>query len=162
MKKLFLVVSLLGAMVASADDSYLYWMVDTTMAATDYAKIRTESSSSYLNIYNEGFGSEGTQVSGTTVAGAAAWGEGFYADISDVQLGNTFIVELFNEGGTFLGQSVMSIAANSGAIYKGGMGLPSTSAATFSSFSIPEPNSALLMLVGCAMLGLRRRKLQAA
>lgn len=168
MKKVFFLTALLGSVVALAEDSYLYWMVDSatasSMANADYAKIRDANGSGYLNIYNEGFGSlaQAQAVSGSEIKDAADWGEGFYAGIpTGTTLPTDFIVELYNEGGTFLGQSVMSGIAAS-ALYNGGMAVPVATASSFSSFAIPEPSSGLLMLVGCAMLGLRRRKLKVA
>ena len=161
MKKSFLILALLGSMTSLADaDSYLYWMIDTS-SSYSYAKIRDQTTpNTYLTIYNDlGVTAvpDGTQVAKTYVDDAAAWGEGFYVPVDSVNgTPATFIVELFNSDNKFVSQSVLSY--NSDYVYGGGMGLPPSSAMTFSSFAIPEPSSGLLMLVGCAVLGLRRRK----
>ena len=155
MKKAFLILSLLGSLVASADDSYLYWMIDTT-ADFAYAKIRADGSDTYLNVYDGTFTalSESPMVTKADYLDAKDWGDGFYAAVSG-SVPSTFIVELWNAENAYVGFSSVS---SSGHIYSGGMGLPAATAATASSFAIPEPSSGLLMLVGCAVLGLRRRK----
>jgi len=158
MKKSFLILALLGSMTSlAATDSYLYWMIDTSQSY-NYAMIRDQTTpDTYLTIYNENLASIGDRVSKSDVVDAAAWGEGFYVPVDSVAgTPATFIVELFNSDDKFVSQSVLSY--NSEYLYGGGMGLPPASAMTFSSFAIPEPSSGLLMLVGCAVLGLRRRK----
>lgn len=163
MKKALFVVALIGSMVASADtDSYLYWMVGDGAPAYTTAKIRDISGAdAYLtSYYSPGgtvIGTDGTVVPKSVVDAQATWGDGMYAAVDSNNLPQTFIVELWN-GDSFAGQSTMSQSAAMQYIYGGGMSMPSLSPATFSSFSIPEPSSGLLMLVGCAVLGLRRRR----
>lgn len=167
MKKLFFIVALLGSMAALAEDSYLYWMVSpSSMSDNDYLKVRLANSDTYLTLYNEGFAElshDSTVASKADVVEADAWGEGFYAGFNGSSLPADFIIELYNEGGQFLGQSALyAVASDSQYIYRGGMGLPTAAAVAISTFAIPEPSSGLLMLVGCAMLGLRRRKVKTA
>lgn len=164
MKKALLLVSLLGSMVALADaDSYLYWMI-TTSDDYAYAKIRAANdpdtqTSNYLNIYNVGLGSIGESITKGQVADEAAYGDGLYAGMVDsANLPASFIVELFNAQDKFISQSVISSSAVADYLYRGGTGIPPSSFVAASSFAIPEPSSGLLMLVGCAVLGLRRRR----
>ena len=161
MKKALFIVALIGSMVASADtDSYLYWMVGESAPSYTTAKIRDISGEdAYLTSYYAPNGEEiGESVTSDIVTDQAAWGDGLYAAVDSSSLPQTFIVELFN-GDTFVGQSTLSQADALQYIYAGGMSVPTATApATFSSFAIPEPSSGLLMLVGCAVLGLRRRK----
>ena len=162
MKKALFVVALLGSMVASADtDSYLYWMVGSGAPEYTVAKIRYGSDpDGYLTSYyapNAGAASLGTEVAVADVNLQRDLGDGMYAGVANTYLPSSFIVELYNSG-AFVGQSEMSWETAQQYLYGGGMGVPVASAASFSGFAIPEPSSGLLMLVGCAVLGLRRRK----
>ena len=167
MKKALFVVALLGGMVASAEtDSYLYWMVDDSSAPTyTKAAIRYTDSSSYLLNYYEAGGSQigtGPEVSKSVIDAQAEWGDGLYAGVDSNDLPRSFVVELWN-GDAYVGQSVIDWSVAQNYIYEGGMGMPTAGAVPLSSgFSIPEPSSGLLMLVGCAMLGLRRRRQKVA
>ena len=158
MKKSLLAIALMGAMVASADDSYLYWMVGSDAGDYAYAKVREVNPDGYLNIYDD-TGLIGDSVSKAVLSSYSD--EGLYALIaSGSSASSSFIVELYNDQGKFLSQS--TIPYSQGSFYAGGFAQPPSSGATFTSFAIPEPNSGLLMLVGCALLGLRRRKQKVA
>ena len=162
MKKAVFVAMLLGAVVASAEDSYLYWMVGDSAPAYTYAKVRDATTGTYLNLYDEYLNafSPATQISQADVLDASAHGENLYASLANLtasQLANaSFIVELFNDG-NFVGQSE-AIPYSSTYVYYGGSTTPPSTAWSASSFAVPEPNSGLLMLLGCAVLGLRRRR----
>lgn len=165
MKKVLFIVALLGSVVASADtDSYLYWMVGEGAPEYTRAAIRYADSSSYLLNYYEPAGTQiGTDgyVSKTVIDDVAEWGDVLYAGVDSSDLPKSFVVELWN-GDAWVGQSIIDSSVAQNYIYGGGMSIPSAMVASITSVSIPEPNSALLMLVGCAMLGLRRRKLKVA
>ena len=167
MKKTLLVAAIFGAMIASAD-SYLYWMVGDSSPDYQYARVRTMGGN-YLSIYDSAFDTEyhskdsaelGTGVTGIEkiyVDDVRSNKEGLYAAIGQNATAAGFVIELYNSENTFVGESVVQYNANS--IYTPGLASPGgLSLVTASSFSIPEPNSGLLMLIGCAMLGLRRRR----
>lgn len=164
MKKSFLVAALLGAMVASAEDSYLYWMVGKD-APSNYttAKVKDTSSGNYLTLYDDWLDtSYGDSVIKAQVDAASEANEGFYASLANVDRQNsTWIIELY-ENDKKIDQSAPQ--AYSSAYINNGMGGSAGSSAPMAggSFATPEPTSGLLMLVGCAMLGLRRRKLKKA
>ena len=167
MKKALLLASLLGSMVASAAvDSYLYWMI-TTSDSYEYARIRAANNpdtviDNYLTIYNVGLGQisdANNRVTRGQVADEAGFGDGLYAGMIDsASLPASFIVELYNAQDKFISQSVISSSAVADYLYRGGTGIPPSAFISVSSFAIPEPSSGLLMLVGCAVLGLRRRR----
>ena len=174
MKKSLLLAALFGATGAFAADSYLYWMVDTSSASNfgdyTYARIKDASTDTYyLTIYDGGFdtayneGAGGVSgVSKTTIGSMADWDDGFYASLAGITLSSaSFIVELYNDSGKFLAQSFNdgSYDAVKGYIFAGGIsGVSPVVPWSAGSFDVPEPSSGLLMLVGFAMLGLRRRR----
>ncbi len=163
MKKALFFVALLGGMVASAEDSYLYWMVDDSAPTYTKAAIRYTDSESYLmNYYEPGGTAIGTDVSKSVIDAQADWGDGLYAGVASSDLPKSFVVELWN-GDAYVGQSVIDWSVAQNYIYGGGMGTPVAATMPFTSgFAIPEPSSGLLMLIGCAMLGLRRRRQKVA
>lgn len=167
MKKLVFALAVIASTAVFAD-SYLYWMVDTS---TSYEYARVSVDGNYLTIYDSAFDTPytdggatftdgGGSVSAANMSAAQTDGEAFYAALSSVpgaSTASTFLIELYNDSGTFVGQQALS--GNALVFYNSVtaapvVGLPTTA----SSFAIPEPSSGLLMLVGCAVLGLRRRK----
>lgn len=171
MKKLIALVALATAFGVRAD-SYLYWMVGdsvsmksgATETTTDFSGYKyaavgvwnatTGESAGYLNL----FGSNGADL-GTTVG---MKGSSFYADLASYTDGYSFYIELFNDQGS-VGRSEDLLSYNAAMEYitSFGTATPPTSKwapSSFTTAAIPEPSSALLMLLGCAGLALKRKK----
>lgn len=158
MKKLLSVLLVLGAIAASAEDSYLYWMVGDGAPAYSSAKVKAFEGGDYLTILNA-YGDEiGYSITTEQMSDNMASTFGLYAALGADPTYSSFVIELYNDSG-FVGQSEITYSqalANNYITFDNSMVLPAMWAPT--TFAIPEPNSALLMLLGCAVLGLRRRR----
>lgn len=159
--------------MASADDSYLYWMIgDTTpYEAKDYDTVRVAADNgsgtiSYLTLYGPGgdsLGQDVTTVSSAEINALKSDGQALYAKLISGTSYSSFFIELLNDNKLVAQSETLSYSAAVADYYittGNSMSLPNMWAA--STFAIPEPNSGLLMLVGMAVLGLRRRKLKKA
>ena len=163
MKKIIALIALLGAATAFADtfgsDSYLYWMIDNT-GSFEWTTARASiGGGDYLTIAREGV------ISGTkSMTKADATSDFFYnwAALAGYESAQSMVIELYN-GSEFVAESdalLLSDAAQY--IVNNRMGTGLASVATFGNFHIPEPNSAMLMLVGAALLGLKRKRAKKA
>lgn len=171
MKTCFLMMAVLGAFTASADDSYLYWMVDTddgTAAKFEYDTVQVRAyeteagvdSGNYLTLY---YGN-GNEAGMSVAADVATAGLPFYASLASA-MGSSFsyVVELFHDGAK-VGQSESlffneAMAKNYVTFAMSTGNLPAMATWMAGGFSAaPEPNSAVLLLLGCAALALRRKK----
>lgn len=163
MKKILLAFLVFGAIAATAEDSYLYWMVGENSNASGFTYDTVKVSANgggpeYLTIYNGSGSSLGSTVSKTTVDNYASLDRGLYASLAGLTDSASFVIELWNDG-NFVAQSTeldWSTAMQNYVATYNSMSLPTAWAAT--SFAIPEPNSAMLLMIGCAALGLRRRR----
>ena len=187
MKKLILIVCAVAAFAdLFAEDSYLYWMVNDTitmdgaeydwaagpLAARVVAYNNNTGKSEYLSLYGQNAAGGLVPVRVDAVSGVSqvtvnGMNSPFYAGIaSSMAVGNwSYFVELYNEA--ILVRSETSLdypTAQTMAYLKGSDLKPGKywSVAAFTPKPVPEPNSALLMLIGCAALALRRRKQIAA
>ena len=167
-----LFVALAGPVLADGD-SYLYWMVaDNTGYTYDSVKVHaiytgTEATGSdkYLSLYQIGDVSESINVTYSDVTAASEAGRGFYASLAGAMDSNySYVIELFNNS-KFVAQSFPDLTYASAADYiattAGGASITPTLWMP-TSYNVPEPNSALLLLLGCAGLALRRRRLMHA
>ena len=169
MKKVLLVLSMFWVASAIAEDSWLYWMVgdtgDSYTLGSDYNKVMvrdvTKGDSGYLTLYYDSSSQvpNGTYVDNTSGdITAMSYGAGLYALLASDYTYSSFVIELWNDS-SFVAQSGELSMSNGLADYivkNNSMTLPT--AWVGSSYAIPEPNSAMLLLLGCAALGLRRRR----
>ena len=165
----------LGAFSASAiEGSFLYWMVNTSDGTTDeitYDRVQVRAytgtdvdSGSALTLYY-GNGSQVDTDMGTTFMSASDVADGlpFYAALA-TSYGSSYsyVVELFNDS-VKVGESAPllytdAMAKNIAYVTSAGT-LPASAVWSAGGFTaVPEPNSALLVILGCAALALRRRK----
>lgn len=177
MKKFILAVAFLSAGVSLADgaESYLYWMLDTSSSgagAFEYTGVKVKAiedstgDASYLTIgwNNDGAFSalsDGDYLLNYDNAKMERAG-GLYASLGACgSEGFSYVIELFNDGVIGVSESLAwseGLANDYIEIVTGNPKLP-TVAWTPQSMAVPEPNSALLMVLGCAALALRRRKM---
>ena len=166
MKKVLLVLSMFWVASAIAEDSWLYWMVGDTGSYTyDTVKVRDVTgnlgNNGYLTLYYD----SSSKVPGETYVDntsgditAMSYGAGLYALLASNPSSSSFVIELWNDS-SFVAQSgelSMSNGLANYIVHNNSMTLPT--AWVGSSYAIPEPNSAMLLLLGCAALGLRRRR----
>ena len=163
MKKTLAIVAGLFAMVASADDSYLYWMVDdeyTSGYTWDEAKLFAVDSSWEKSAPLDEYSAwDGTTPLGTSVSAADATLVGAFADVSAYLDNYSYYIELYNEGNVVAHSS----SALPYSLWKGGDFSTEAPAfaSSFAAGAVPEPTSGLLVLLGGALLGLRRRRVVA-
>ena len=158
MKRFLTVLLILGATtVAFAEDSYLYWMIGDNVSSYTYDTVVVKGGDTALDIYYLNGTLIGDSVSKSTVDMYARADMGLYAALGSDPTYSSYAIELYNEG-SFVAVSspLLSEALASHITTHNSMTLPTAWVA--SSFAIPEPNSAMLLLLGCAALGLRRRR----
>jgi len=170
MKRLLSALAIIWAATAVAEDSWLYWMLGDTGSHTyDAVKVKgltTEgdyAGASLLNVYYDSDTqlSTGNYVAGSDLAAMKSFGVGLYAQLATASEYSSFVIELWNDG-KFVAQSETLSYAAALAHIETGNSLAHIAAWAPQSYAIPEPNSAMLLLVGCAALALRRRRLKTA
>lgn len=147
MKKFLLGVLVVAAALTS-QAAYLFWQVDASTAeefgATSYGLYATQ----------DGLG-KGTEIAGTSVAGQIT-----QTDISAYDTTYSFYIELVNSSGSVVGNSEVatyeSLASTS--ITSDLSAIPNLGAWHGGTYSVPEPTTGLLMLMGVALVSLKRRK----
>ena len=176
MKKVLMFAMILGAASVFAADSYLYWLPpDETMGLNGSytAKVIANTGAwawntkgdggagTYLNLY-DGTGTDLGGTAATIALGAGADNGTFFANAAGYTDGYTYYIELWNDKSLVgISDGLTYSAAGLGAL--AGLGTPGTlwQGMNFAAAPIPEPNSGLLMLIGCALLGLRRKQKKA-
>lgn len=172
MNKILAVLVATVALGASAADSYLYWMVsdsiswkgeETPTADIKYARVgvmdnTTGKNAGYLNIFTQVGEGTGSKLASDFL------GNSLYANLgSFAQDGYSFYIELWNDSGR-VGRSedILDYSrALADYVYVMGTATPPSTpwqVGPFTTQAVPEPSSALLMLLGCAGLALKRKK----
>ena len=145
-----------------AEDSYLYWMVenahyqDNTPVSFDYATISGDGGSTYLSLYR-GENDLGPYA-GSSTDDRTSFSAPYYAKIPGGSEYESFLIELWTGspssanqvGSKSVSRSTLDAYILNTAQAQIGSYLP-ISAVT------PEPTSGLMLLLGLAALGLRRK-----
>lgn len=149
----FAVFAAILAMVGFAKADALYWQVDNSSADASY-----KGDYSYAALYDSTTGAmlDGYYESeGGKVAPALS-------DLGDGSSTHSFYIELYNASfdSVYKTESISyTDLAASGYISTGGVSVPTyTATSGFNGASVPEPTSGVLLLIGGAMLALRRRR----
>lgn len=176
MKKLILsaMLALLGGVLFAADtDMYLYWMISdsvnfadasgqsATVDLKDYKVRLADQTGSYLNLYDSAQDTTGQE----SYQASLVQGWDIVAGVGNYGVGDSFIVELFNDesGTAYKSESMTYSSLLSYMSPMQGMTTPAGDPFAVSSFTaVPEPTSGLLLLLGVAGLALRRKKMQKA
>ena len=180
MKKI-LVVAAAVALATFARADMLYWQVnseapeasDYSYAKVLYANDYVRNDSQVLTSYINGETSVGTDPAKGVIDATG----GLFADLSNVSgitdwTGYQFVVELYGEGGQVLANSgwkTFSNLSDAHAIIEEAAGFSNNwqTMQALGSYSggwsagaapVPEPTSGLLVLIGAALVGLRRKK----
>ena len=178
MKKIYIAfIVAVSALISNA--AYLYWQVDPNSQGLDYdtstgeysfngktvtgAKVVAKNNGGSYDLTTE------SAVSGSTLSNpvgiaTAINSESLYANLSTYTEGYSYYIELMSDNLTVAVSQGLTYADNlttisqtlGGDALSGGSQLARWSGG--SAYAVPEPTGALLVLIGAAMLGLKRRK----
>lgn len=172
MKKIFFTLAVVFAMITVAKaDSYLYWMIDDSdkrFSSLDYTslsfKVKTgDGVYATITFYDEIGGGTGYSSLSKEQVESIAGNATLFADVTNYEPNAvTYYIELFNDSPySQVAYSEISSAEAASYIASFDPANPSgfiPASATWSA-PAPEPTSGLLMLLGMAALGLKRRKM---
>ena len=157
MKRILVGLLLMAGVAAHAEySSYFYWQVDDSVADFSYAQLRLSGGSQYFTIGDTAYTKVGAaegDLGRTTLAVAANLGSYASSEYS-------FLVEVFGEDDGLLAFSdTFSYDDIAGSFVYSDMGSTLSGTAYGVSVSnVPEPTSGVLLLLGLAALGLRRKR----
>ena len=147
MKKLFVTLFAVAAVsTALATDSYLYWFASPTSVGGDY---------SYAVLTGTGGDIEFRAASDASGAIAAA-----FTETAAITEGGSYYLELFNDSDVSVWKGYTFTYAE---LQQMGALLPDGASGPFKGSpvdmaGVPEPTSGLMMLLGFALLGLKRKR----
>ena len=154
------------ALTASAD--LIYWMVDDAVGDKNsgkqgesidfsYASISADGGATYLNIYDTSGPTEYWRLYADNNSTGAAYAGAFNSDTT-----SSFLIQLWDDDDTLVGWKSYQLSSIMDSIWK--ENVPSATGATTLSVHevVPEPTSGLLLLIGGALLALRRGKARSA
>jgi len=172
MKKFLSIIAMVVGLSAFAEDTYLYWMLNDegfTGWTTMRMKAVTTSGSEYLAVYD--YFDDGHKYSAdsdtkdiqkgdyddyvnecSTLEGLSA---DFYALIGNLTGITSFVVELWNGSSMVKSDTVAYSAAES---YLQAGGPDAVPIAAPYTFTVPEPTSGMLVLIGGVLMALRRKR----
>lgn len=168
----------LGVLLSTmAQANYLYWQVDSSkleeggisVGDGSYAKIVASTSSTYIegrqelsSTYLDYVPSTGmTQSSPSYTTTSANWSKDNYAELGSYGSSTyTYFVEIYNSQNVMVGHSDGVAYGNIAMVTDLSDIGSATLINTFhgATYAVPEPTGSLLVLIGAAMLGLKRRK----
>lgn len=177
MKKLIAILMVTLGVNALNAESWLWWMIDSDgdhsaswNTGWEYARIaaiKDGETTQYLNIYA---GDNTVQSDGQGYV-AANFGNGTTKDVYAAALGSytlgngwTYALEVYNSDHGWNGMSEGSLPSNIGDYVSIGDTAIPTEIFNFGSMAytaVPEPNSAMLLLLGLSALALRRKQKKA-
>lgn len=166
MKKIIAFLVLMAAVTSQAD--YLFWQVSNSAIGDDSSNLKnlgitTETMSNYRATLKYGTYSSGTTLSTGTLGGDGSLSDSYSVNLSSISGGASsysYYIEISNYSDNTVAavselMSYKSLAENS---YIGDIMTPAALVPwTGGTYSAPEPSSALLMLLGAALLGLKRK-----
>ena len=164
MKNTILAAVLLTGAGVFAEDSYLYWQVDQEEESNPieftYAQVKaTKPDADDIYIGNELLGVEGFEEGGTATW-AGPINSAFSASSYGENTGYSFVVELLDSEFGVIGESATFGYADIAPYVWSPMGQTGVSTWTVTAFTVPEPTSGLLFLLGLASLALRRKRVE--
>lgn len=191
-KQVIAVLLFLCGMTVRAEDEFLFWMIDQSAKiegkwgitteikdGTYYAKVGYAETgitveqivaggtlTGYLNLYENAGDQNALRDSSKYGGSNARTGIDGYPGVLPVYAGMTktdytYWVELWNEQSGIVGYASLGTYESLSEYISPMKDLP-TVPISISTFTVPEPNSALLLMIGCAALALRRRRKIAA
>ena len=163
MKKVIFLLAVGVALISRAD--YLYWMVDETVNGTDIQGNPTTFDWSTAVLKYE----ENNTVMELSSEDAAIYREIDSYAVADVGSASDYstrkyFIELYN-GNKWIAQTVHTPGSNLSQYIFGSDSMASLPGVAFgqagsTTYSVPEPTSGLLFLIGGMLLGLKRRRQQ--